>query len=57
MDWSHVKSKVAEQSQANIDYEPDGGDVTITSLKLDWQAESKVDDNGIDLNRRRVIFF
>ena len=54
LDWSHVKSKVAAQFVSNLDHEAGGGDVEIIDEKLDWQAESKIDDDGQWIRREKV---
>ena len=56
LDWSHVKSKVAAQFVSNLDHEAGGGDVEIIDEKLDWQAESKIDDDGQWIRREKVAY-
>ena len=56
-DYSHIKSKVAQQTWSNADYEPGGGDVEITDEKLNWSAEAKVDDDGQIIRRKPKVRF
>ena len=43
-DWSHVKSKVAQQFEANANHKAGGGDIKIIDEKLDWNGQSKIRD-------------
>ena len=54
-DYSHIKSKVAQQTWSNADHEAGGGDVEIIDEKLNWNAEAKVDDDGLDITRKRKV--
>ena len=53
--YSHIKSKVAHQTWSNADHEAGGGDVEIIDEKLNWNAEAKVDDDGLDITRKRKV--
>ena len=54
-DYSHIKSKVAQQTWSNADHEAGGGDVEIIDEKLNWSAEAKVDDDGQTIRRKPKV--
>ena len=54
-DYSHIKSKVAQQTWSNADHEAGGGDVEIIDEKLNWSAEAKVDDDGQIITRKPKV--
>ena len=54
-DYSHIKSKVAQQTWSNVDHEAGGGDVEITDERLNWSAEAKVDDDGQIITRKPKV--